>query len=246
MKKITHFFGTLLFALFIVSTTQAQDASLDNILEKYYEKIGGVEKWKKIENIKMIGNSTAMGMTSPITMYTMTPNLSKREMNIMGKEMVIAFDGTDAWMINPFDGSEGAKKQGEEASKQSAKQKFEDELIDYKEKGHQLELSGEEELNGINTYKVKMNKKDGDVLFYYFDAENYVPVMLKTLITTGQAKGEVLEIHMRDYKEVDGLYFSHTMEQKIGEKSLFSFTADKVEFNVKDIDAAFFVMPAKE
>jgi len=168
------------------------------------------------------------------------------EMNIMGKEMVIAFDGADAWMINPFDGSEGAKKQGDEASKLSAKQKFEDELIDYKEKGHQLELTGTEELNGANTYKVKMTKKDGDVLFYYFDAEEYVPVMLKTLITVGPSKGEVLEIHMRDYKEVDGLYFSHTMEQKMGEKSLFSFTADKVEFNLKDIDEAFFAMPSKE
>ena len=167
-------------------------------------------------------------------------------MNIMGKEMVIAFDGTDAWMINPFDGSEGAKKQGDEASKQSAKQKFEDELIDYKEKGHQLELSGTEELNGKNTYKVKMTKKEGDVMFYYFDAENHLPVMMRMLLTEGQAKGEVLEIHMRDYKEVDGLYFSHTMEQKIGEKSLFSFTADKVEFNLKEIDEAFFAMPAKE
>ena len=91
-----------------------------------------------------------------------------------------------------------------------------------------------------------MTKKNGDVLFYYFDTEEFVPTMLRMLLTSGQAKGEVLEIHMRDYKEVDGLYFSHTMEQKIGEKSLFSFTADKVEFNVKDIDKAFFAMPTKE
>ena len=70
--------------------------------------------------------------------------------------------------------------------------------------------------------------------------------MLRMLLTSGQAKGEVLEIHMRDYKEVDGLYFSHTMEQKIGEKSLFSFTADKVEFNVEEVDKAFFEMPTKE
>ena len=138
---------------------------MDDILKNYYEKIGGVENWKKLESMKMTGKSTAMGMTSPVTMYTMKPNLSKREMNIMGKEMVIAFDGTDAWMINPFDGSEGAKKQGDEASKQSAKQKFEDELIDYKEKGHQLELSGTEELNGKNTYKVKMTKKEGCLLY---------------------------------------------------------------------------------
>jgi len=233
MKKVTHFFSLLMFAFLTVSTIQAQDASLDDILKNYFEKIGGVEKWKKLENIKMTGNSTAMG-------------ISKREMNIMGKEMVIAFDGTDAWMINPFDGSEGAKKQGEEASKMSAKQKFEDELIDYKEKGHQLELSGTEEVNGKNAYKVKMTKKEGDIFFYYFDDEDYVPVMMKTLLTSGQAKGEVLEIYMRDFKEVDGLYLSHTMEQKIGEKSLFSFTADKVEFNLKEIDAAFFAMPAKE
>ena len=245
MKKVTYFFSILMFTLFTFST-QAQDASLDDILEKYYEKIGGVDKWKKLENMKLTGNSTAMGMTTPVTMFTMKPNLSKREMNIMGKEMVIAFDGTDAWMINPFDGSEGAKKQGDEASKQSAKQKFEDELIDYKEKGHQLELTGTEDLNDKNTYKVKMTKKDGDVMFYYFDAEEYVPVMMKMLLTEGQAKGEVLEIHMRDYKEVDGLYFSHTMEQKIGERSLFSFTADKVEFNLKEIDKAFFAMPVKE
>ena len=246
MKKITHLFGIFMFTLLSLSTIQGQDASLDDILNNYYEKIGGVEKWKELKNMKLTGNSTAMGMTSPVTIYSMEPNLTKREMNIMGKEMIIAFDGTDAWMINPFDGSEGAKKQGEEASKQSAKQKFQDALIDYKEKGHQLELSGTEELNGADTYKVKMVKKNGDVLFYYFDIKEFVPVMSKFLITSGPSKGEVSEIHMRDYKEIDGLYFSHTMEMKVGEKSLFSFTADKVEFNVEEVDAAFFAMPTRE
>ena len=246
MKKFTHLFGIFMIALLSISTLQAQEESLDGILEKYYEKIGSVEKWKELKNMKLTGNSTAMGMTSPVIMYMMEPNLTKREMNIMGKEMVIAFDGTDAWMINPFDGSEGAKKQGEEASKQSAKQKFQDELIDYKEKGHQLELTGTEEWNGADAYKVKMTKKNGDVMFYYFDAKEFVPVMLKTLITTGPSKGEIVEILMRDYKEVDELYIAHTMEQKIGGKSLFSFTAETVEFNVKEIDASLFAMPAKE
>jgi hypothetical protein len=134
----------------------------------------------------------------------------------------------------------------EEETKSMSKQKFQDEFIDYKEKGSKIELVGTEEVDGTETYKVKMVKKDGDVVFYFFDTENYVPIMTRSLMESGPMKGQSIETFMSDYQEVDGLMVAFTTEQKMGGNPVFSMTAEDVIFNDVDIEANNFAFPSEE
>jgi len=245
MKKLTQLFSILMFSFLTVSVAQAQDVSVDEIVKTYLENIGGEEAWKKVESMSMSGTSAAQGMTMPVSLTSMAPTYFKMELDFQGKKMVQAFDGESAWMINPFAGGE-ATKMDEEQSKQFGKQKFQDEFIDYAEKGHSIELAGTEEVDGAETYKVKMTKKDGDVVFYYFDTENFVPIMVKAFVDSGPAKGQSSETYMSDYQEVDGLMIAHTTEQKVGGATMFSFTAEKIELNSKEVTAESFAFPAEE
>ena len=245
MKKLTQLFSILMFSFLTVTVAQAQDVTVDEIVKNYLENIGGEEAWKKIESMSMSGNSSMQGMSMPVTIQTMTPTYFKLEIDFQGKKMVQAFDGESAWMINPFGGTEPTKMD-EEQSKEFKKQKFQDEFIDYKGKGHAIELVGTEEVDGAETYKVKMTKKDGDVVFYFFDTENFVPIMMRAFMDSGPAKGQSSETFMSDYQEVDGLMIPHTTENKVGGTTQFSFTADKIELNIKDLTAESFAFPAKD
>jgi hypothetical protein len=44
-----------------------------------------------------------------------------------------------------------------------------------------------------------------DVFYYYFDTENYLPIVIQ--IKQGPMKGQKSVSTMSDYQEVDGVYF---------------------------------------
>ena len=52
-----------------------------------------------------------------------------------------------------------------------------------------------------------------NVAYYFFDTESYVPLMQESEIKEGQAKGQVQQIKMSDYQEVDGLMFPFSISQ---------------------------------
>ena len=246
MKKLTQILGILMLSFLTVTVAQAQDASLDDILKNYFENIGGEDEWKKIKSMTMKGNTSAQGMTMPVTIQSMYPTYFKMEMDFQGKKFITAYNGKTAWTLNPFMGGSEPTRMDEEETKSKSKQKFQDEFIDYKEKGSKIELVGTEEVDGTETYKVKMVKKDGDVVFYFFDTENYVPIMTRSLMESGPMKGQSIETFMSDYQEVDGLMVAFTTEQKMGGNPVFSMTAEDVIFNDVDIEANNFAFPSEE
>ena len=246
MKKLTQIFSILMLSFLTVTATQAQDVSLDDILKNYFENIGGEDEWKKIKSMTITGKTSAQGMTMPITIQSMSPAYFKMEMDFQGKKFITAYNGETAWTLNPFMGGSEPTKMDEEGTKSMSKQKFQDEFIDYKEKGHEIELAGTEEVDGTETYKVKMTKKDGDVVFYFFETENYVPIMIRSLMDSGPMKGQSIETFMSDYQEVDGLMVAFTTEQKMGGNPVFSMTAEKIMFNDEDIEVDVFAFPGEE
>jgi outer membrane lipoprotein-sorting protein len=98
---------------------------------------------------------------------------------------------------------------------------YPDPLIDYKAKGYTAEYLGKETKEGTECYKVKLTKKpqmvDGqkvdNIVFYYFDTENNVPILTESEVKSGPAKGQMSVTTMSDYQEVDGMYFPFSMNQ---------------------------------
>ncbi len=220
---------------------QAQTA--DDLLQKYYKTVGA-EKWKATKTMKMLGEAGQMGMSFPITLYTARPNKRKVVIDIQGQTLIDCFDGTTAWSINPFMGGTTATKKTEEENKEAAKEKFEDELIDYAAKGHKVELLDKEEIGGVQAIKLKLTKKDGDEVFYFFDPENNVPIMVRSFASAGQMKGQPVETYMSDYQEVGGITFPFSLETKMDGQTMFTVSIKSAELDVeiKDEDFAF---PAK-
>lgn len=238
------------FCVILVSgmTVQAQDAeapSVDDILAAYFENTGGVEQWKNLSTMKMEGKMSMQGMEFPGTIYMKRPNLQRVEVNIQGKDLIQAYDGETAWWINPFMGSEDPQPMPAEMAQEMTKDEFEDDFIDYAEKGHTVEYVGTEEVEGAQCYVLKLTKANGDVESHYFDTEYMVPIMQRTTISEGPMKGQASDTFLSDYQEVDGFMIPFFLETKVGGQSFQKITLTSIELDT-EMEATMFAMPAKE
>lgn len=237
MKKLA-----LLF-VFATLTIASQAQTVDEIVGKYLTAIGGAENWKKLNTQSMAGYVVVQGMNIPYTAVQARPNLMYSAGEFQGQKFIEAFDGTVAWMQNPFAGAPKPTKKDAEETEQAAKEPFEDDLIDYTTKGHTLELDAkQEEMDGVKCYKITMKRKQGDEKVYFIDGENYIPVCVRSFAHSGPAKGQAVETYLSEYKEEGGLMMPHTIETKMGGETVVTIKMEKVEIN-PTLDKKIFSFP---
>lgn len=225
---------------------QAQTA--DEILAKYFANTGGLAKWKSLKTMKMTGKLTMQGMDLPVVFYSKTPDKKKMTIQVQNIEIVQAYDGTDAWMLNPMmGGKDPVKMSGEEAKELD--QKFEDEFIDYAKKGHEVKLLGTEEVDGVKCYKIQLiknknNDKEDVTEVHYFDTENYVPILRVTYARSGPAKGQEIKTYLSDYQEVNGLMIPFYMESKVAGQTIQKVSVTEIKLD-ENMDDNMFIFPKK-
>lgn len=238
----------LLVALLVTAFTQVQAQTADEIIANYYENTGGLENWKKLEGIKMSAKVNQGGMEIPLEITQLKSGKQMTVINFQGKEMKQnVFDGEVLWNLNFM--TQKAEKSDQETTDMMKMQSenFPDEFMDYKSKGYTLELLGKETMDGAETFKLKLTKKpfmiEGKEVenssIYYFDAENFVPIVVHSEVPTGPGKGMISETKMSDYQEVEGLYFPFSISQGVKDGQSQPITLDKIELNPKVDDSEF-------
>lgn len=235
----------ILTGVFVVSPAAGQD--LEEVLNNYYEAVGGVDAWKSVETMKMTGSIMmgGMGVEAPFIITTKRPRNVRLEFTFQGMTGIQAFDGETAWMLMPFMGKTEAEQMPEDMAKEIKDQAdLDGVLIGYKEEGHQLELIGLEETEGTQAYKIKVTKKNGDIEYYFLDSEYFIPIKVEG---SREMQGRVteFEVLLSDYKDVGGLMIPHSIEQKPkGAPAGQVITVEIVELNTP-VDDALFAMPEK-
>lgn len=231
-----------LVAVAFAFVANAQTA--DEILAKYFENTGGLDKWKALKSFTQKGKAF-MGQEFPMTIYAKTPNKIKMVINVQGTELIPqAYDGTTAWSLNPFQGGKDPVKMDDEAAKEIKDEEFEEEFIDYKKKGHEVTLEGVEEVDGVKCHKIKLvknknNPKDDATEIYFFDVENFVPIVQYSYVRTGPQKGTEVKTYLSDYQESGGLIFPYSMEQKVNGQTVFKATIENITINDVNDDSIF-------
>jgi len=227
--------------MFSVNVT-AQDDSLEEILDTYFEVIGQ-ENLIEIQSIKQTGKIFTQGIEIPMEMTMKRPNMMRINANIGGADAVfMAYDGTNGWSLQPWTGSLDPQDLPEDQLKDAMQQAdLDGALFNYAEKGHQVELQGTEEVEGTNTYKLKLTLKSGNILYYFIDTEAYVPIKI-TSKTNMQGQEIESEQFLSNYKMINGFAVAHSVETKIMGNTQMQITIDSVEVDI-EIDDAFFKKP---
>ena len=159
-------------------------------------------------------------MEIPIEMIKLKNGNQLTKITFQGKEInQNVYDGEVLWGNNFM--TQEAEKADQEST-DNMKQEvldFPDAFMNYKENGYTLEKMEDEDFDGTSCFKLKLTKKpmmvDGkeeqNVVFYYFDKDSFVPIGQQTEVKSGQMKGQMGEVKLSDYQEVDGLYFPFSM-----------------------------------
>jgi hypothetical protein len=241
MKTVKNLLAICLIAL--LSATYAQAQTADEVLNKYWEAMGGKAKWKALKSMVQIGKAPTPQGEFPITIYSKAPNKTKIEIAVQGKTMVLqSFDGKDAWNSQNMN-MEAVKMNEEQAKELKDGADFEPKFMDYATKGHTIALEGKETLDGTECFKVKLTKKDGTLEYYFFDTENYAMIVMRTYINAGPAKGTEIDTYLSDYKEVNSLMMPFSIEQKVKGQTAFKIILDTIKVD-ENIDDKVFAMPA--
>ena len=243
MKKIAL---GILFIMGVLSAN-AQSMTAEEIIAKCVEATGGQEAWMKLKGQHLKAVGTAQGMEFPIEMYELKDGRQITKFSIQGMEMVQgAFDGETLWSVS-FMTMKAEKSDAEETENMKRTiGEYPGALMTYKEMGYSLTLEKDDVKEGVDCYKIRMDKKsqlvDGeekpDVQYYYIDKENFVPVCTEEEIMGGPAKGQIAVTILGDYQEVDGLYFPHSIKQGAGMQS-FELTVEEVNLNPEVEDSIF-------
>jgi len=235
---------TLTLSLTFLFCVQASAQSIDDLIKKNIDAHGGVQKLKAVKSMKASGKITQQGIEIPITLQQKRASMVRMDATFQGKSMVQAYDGVTAWKIDPFQGnSDPEKVAGDDLKDLEEQADIDGPLVDYKQKGHTVELIGKEDLEGTPVYKLKLTLKNGDVRNIYLDADNYLE--LKVTSKRKTPGGEVdVDQYLGNYKSVSGLMFPFSIDTKINGQTVNQITIDKIETDVA-VDDAVFKMPAK-
>lgn len=227
-------------------TVSAFGQTADEVLEKNLKAMGGKDKIKALQSMRLTGTMKMGQMEAPFTMTKMRPSNSRMDFTIQGMTGTQAYDGSTGWSVMPFTGNKDPQKMTEEQVKDMrAEADFDGPTFDYKTKGNKVEFAGKEDVEGTPAYKLHVTTKDGKESNDYFDAETYLLIRSEGV---RNVQGQDLDIvtTFSDYKTVEGITIAHSMESHVkGKESLggqaLNFT--KIDLNPK-IDKAIFAMPA--
>lgn len=213
MKRIFSALSLALALLFLPAA--AQDMTLEQVLEATYEAQGGLDRLKSLKTATFKGTlSMGEGLEAPFTMTFKRPDKARMEFVVQGMTGIQAFDGKTAWMLMPFMGQTEPEAMPDDQAKTIKEQAdLEGPLVDWKAKGHQVELIGLEDVEGTQAYHVKITLKNGDVRHHYLDAEYFLAIK-QTGTTSIQGNNTEFETTLSDYKDVQGLMVPHAMESK--------------------------------
>lgn len=210
----------LLFGTFI----QAQ--TVDEIISKHIQAIGGADKISKLQSIIIDAKVNAgNGMEIPITL-TRVHNMGMRmEINVMGMTGWVVMRPDSGWVFMPFQGQTQPEAMPQDALKEGVDQlDVQSELFNYKEKGHEISYLGMDDVEGTECYKLKVVSKNGNTNYYLIDPSSHY---LVKSVSKRKAGGQEMEVEsfFSNYKEVDGGYvFAHTITSQMGPMEIVKFT----------------------
>ena len=226
MKKI-------LCAILSFAFVSANAQTADDIIQKYSKAMGGLAAFNAIKTMKTTGTITTQGVDLTLTSQIINGKAVRSDVQAMGQSVINSYKDGKGWKINPFAGvTTITDMTPEELIDFKSQSMIANQLMDYKARGHKVELQGQEDVEGAKTYKIKLTNKDDNKVTTYF-----ISVTDNTIVksvSTRQLQGQDIEIETfySDIKDFNGLKFPMVRTQKMQGQVFQEIKIATIEFNV--------------
>ncbi|MBS0028673.1 hypothetical protein ACTJJ0_24765 [Chitinophaga sp. 22321] len=211
----TRFYSLL--AVFLIAGVSTYAQSVDDIIAKNIEAMGGQSKLQAIKSQYVEGNMEVQGQTVPIKRWVKQDQAMRLEFSVMGTNNVQVVTRTAGWSLMPVMQQTEAQEMDPQMTKLMQSQlDVRGELYDYKSKGKKIELVGKDSVNGSPAYKLKITSADGMVGNAFLDTKSYLLVKATNKVTIQGQDMEVVTL-LSDYKKTpEGLAYPGITEQSPG------------------------------
>jgi hypothetical protein len=156
---------------------------------------------------------------------------------------VYVWDGSAGWRVSPLDGRlEPEPLPVEEAAVAAEQADIDGPLVDWRAKGHAVELVGKETLPGGPAHRLKLTLKSGAVRHVWVDAATGLVVKMQAA-RRWRGRDVLLETVLGDYRQTGGVAFARSIETSVpGRPRRLRIAVETVEVNVP-LDEDRFRMP---
>lgn len=222
----------------------AQAQTVDEIIAKYVEALGGKSKISGITSIYKESDIEVKGNKASSVTYILNNKGYKMEMDMNGSKIIQCVTDKGGWSINPTMGQTSPQALPPDQVKAAQEQlSIEGPLVNYAAKGNTVELLGKEFVNGSSTFKIKVTTKDKVQIVVFINAINYYMMKAVTEATVNGQHVETTAV-FSNYRKTDyGYVVPLTQELTLPQGAIMTITDTKVEIN-KKIDPAIFEKPS--
>jgi hypothetical protein len=233
-------------AVLSVFSLGASAQTVDEVIAKNIQAKGGLEKLKSVRSVRTTAKFSQGAIRVEYRQENKRADKVREEYVIQGLAQVQAYDGKTGWQISPFSG----RKDPELLSRDDLKSLAVDAdmdgpLVEYKKKGHKAELVGHDSVEGTDCFKIKLSMENGDVRYYYLDADSFLELKIEVQ-TTIRGTLQESELYFGDYEQVNGIYYPFAIEQaQKGSASRTQISVEKIEQNLLLEDTRF-TMPVSK
>jgi hypothetical protein len=152
----------------------------------------------------------------PFLMELARPRKMRFELQFAGQTALQVYDGVNGWKLRPYLNRRVVENFTEDELKISSSQaELDGPLVDYAAKGTRVELAGTEQVEGRDTYKIKMTMKEGRSVHVWIDAQSFLEAKIEGQPRRMDGTDHPVELYFRDFRNVDGLQVPFIMETRV-------------------------------
>ena len=228
----------VIFMLGLVYMQYIQAHSVGEIINKYTDAIGGKEKLNSIKSVYMEGSRRMMNSEIALKITKIQDELYRNDFEFGGNKGYIIVTPNKGWFFNPLHLQSAQEIPQERLKTMQQDLDIAGPIVDHAKKGNKVQLIGKEDIDGKETYKIKLTLSTGKDIFYYFEIKTDLLIQTRQMRAgIGENENEESEVitHYSDYLPVDGILFPHTVSNTGSGAGDGFITFKKIELN-KPID----------
>ena len=234
-------------ALMMMAAPGAFAYTAAELAAKNVEARGGIEKLNAIQSLRVSGKLLRNGGTVELGygMLVERPSAIRYEVQLQGLTKVQAYDGSQAWQINPFQGRKDPEKLSADAAKALGEDAadFTGTLVGYQSKDYKLDYLGTEDVDGTEAHKLRVTRPNGDVAYVYLDPDHFLEIRVVNRRIEHGVPNETITDY-GDYEQVSGVYLPFAQESyQKGSSNRQKVQIEKAQANVT-ADKSLFEFPA--
>jgi len=152
----------------------------------------------------------------PFLMELARPRKMRFELEFKGQTAVQVYDGANGWKLRPYLNRRVVEPYTEQETKAASLQaELDGPLVDYAAKGTRIELAGMEKVEDRDTYKIKLNLKNGQAMHVWIDARTFLEARIEGQPRRLDGTDHPVEVYFRDFRQVDGLQIPFILETRV-------------------------------